>query len=173
MHCAHWANVNNIWSFYSKDHVCCFPSWNLELMCEGQTVSDICQGIFTSENTLTVIDLPWDPLQCYNTLVRKLFQFECNLSLSLSAMIGLMKTLGYRVGLVKWKELRELIYLYSQQAFCLAQKGLITWVSGFVVSSWILSNCCRTQQWNCTINICKHWLLMYIIINEYFCEKHD
>ena len=172
MHCARWANVNNIWSFYSEDHVCCFPSWNLELLCEGQTVSDICQGILTSENTVTEIDLPRDPLQFITHLLESSFNLNVT-SLSLSVMIGLMKTLGYRVGLVKWKELRELIYLYSQQAFCLAQKGLITWVSGFVVSSWILSNCCHTQQWNCTINISKHWLLMYIINNEYFCEKHD
>ena len=41
-------------------------------MCEGQTVSDLRQGMFVSENTITEIDFPLDSLHCFNTLVKKL-----------------------------------------------------------------------------------------------------
>ena len=57
---------------FPLDSLHCYTTCSiLELMCEGQIVSDLRQGMFASENTLTEIDFPLDSLHCYNTLVTK------------------------------------------------------------------------------------------------------
>ena len=44
---------------YSEYYLFCFTSSNLEWMWEGQTVSDLCQGMLSSENTLKRLTSLW------------------------------------------------------------------------------------------------------------------